>query len=89
MKVTCRKRVILLYEAQVAVHATVSIRRSRRCEAITLAGAKHPGRSTIASVRSKPGKDADLVLYDGDPFEYTTHVCRVLVEGETVSDVCR
>ena len=35
------------------------------------------------------GKDADLVLYDGDPFEYTSHVCKVLVEGEVVSDVCR
>lgn len=34
------------------------------------------------------GKDADLVLYDGDPFEYTSHVCVVLIEGEVVSDEC-
>ncbi len=34
------------------------------------------------------GKDADLVLYDGDPFEYTSHVCVVLIEGEIVSDEC-
>jgi imidazolonepropionase-like amidohydrolase len=27
------------------------------------------------------GKDADLVLYDGDPFEYTTHVEAVIVNG--------
>ena len=27
------------------------------------------------------GKDADLVLYDGDPFEYTTHVEAVIVDG--------
>jgi imidazolonepropionase-like amidohydrolase len=35
------------------------------------------------------GKDADLVLYDGDPFEYTSHVCTVLIEGAVVSDQCR
>ncbi len=28
-----------------------------------------------------PGKDADLVLFDGDPFEYTTHVEAVVVDG--------
>jgi len=30
-----------------------------------------------------PGKAADLVLYDGDPFEHTTRVTRVLVDGQT------
>ena len=34
------------------------------------------------------GKDADLVLYDGDPFEYTSHVCVVVIEGEVVSGDC-
>jgi imidazolonepropionase-like amidohydrolase len=29
----------------------------------------------------EPGKDADLVLFDGDPFEYTTHVEAVVVDG--------
>jgi imidazolonepropionase-like amidohydrolase len=29
----------------------------------------------------EPGKRADLVLYDGDPFEYTSHVRRVYVDG--------
>ena len=28
------------------------------------------------------GKDADLVLYDGDPFSYRTHVTAVLVDGK-------
>jgi imidazolonepropionase-like amidohydrolase len=27
------------------------------------------------------GKDADLVLYDGDPFSYATRVVAVLVDG--------
>jgi imidazolonepropionase-like amidohydrolase len=28
------------------------------------------------------GKDADVVLYDGDPFEYTSHVTAVVVNGK-------
>jgi imidazolonepropionase-like amidohydrolase len=32
----------------------------------------------------EPGKDADLVLFDGDPFEYTTHVKQVVVDGQVV-----
>jgi imidazolonepropionase-like amidohydrolase len=32
------------------------------------------------------GKTADLVLYDGDPFEYVTHVTAVVVDGRVVHD---
>ena len=32
------------------------------------------------------GKDADLSLFDGDPFEYTTHCVGVVIDGEVVSD---
>ena len=28
------------------------------------------------------GKDADLALYNGDPFEYTTHCTGTLIDGE-------
>ncbi|SDZ94006.1 amidohydrolase family protein [Alkalimonas amylolytica] len=31
------------------------------------------------------GKDADLVLYTGDPFEYTTQVSQVIINGQLVS----
>ncbi len=31
------------------------------------------------------GKDADLVLFDGDPFEYTSHVTGVIINGKVVS----
>lgn len=31
------------------------------------------------------GKDADLALFDGDPFEYTTHVTGVVLDGQVVS----
>jgi imidazolonepropionase-like amidohydrolase len=32
------------------------------------------------------GKAADLVLYDGDPFEHTTHVTHTVMEGRVVYD---
>jgi imidazolonepropionase-like amidohydrolase len=32
------------------------------------------------------GKAGDLVLYDGDPFEYTTHVQRVIIGGASAYD---
>lgn len=35
------------------------------------------------------GKDADLALYDGDPFEYTTHCVGVIINGEIVSEEAR
>lgn len=31
------------------------------------------------------GKDGDLALYDGDPFEYTTHCVGVIIEGNILS----
>ena len=34
----------------------------------------------------EPGKVADLVLYDGDPFEHTTHVTKTLMDGKVVFD---
>ena len=33
-----------------------------------------------------PGKVADLVLYDGDPFEHVTHVTQVFVAGQRAFD---
>jgi len=35
------------------------------------------------------GKDGDLALFDGDPFEYTSHCVGVVIEGEVVSEVVR
>lgn len=37
----------------------------------------------------EPGKDGDVVLFDGDPFEYTTHVTGVVVNGRVVSETAR
>jgi imidazolonepropionase-like amidohydrolase len=35
------------------------------------------------------GKDADLALFDGDPFEYTSHVVGVVIDGRVVSQEAR
>ena len=32
------------------------------------------------------GKDADLALFDGDPFEYTAHVTATVVAGRVFAD---
>jgi imidazolonepropionase-like amidohydrolase len=33
------------------------------------------------------GKDGDVALFDGDPFEYTSHVVGVVIDGRVVSEV--
>jgi imidazolonepropionase-like amidohydrolase len=33
-----------------------------------------------------PGKDGDVAIFDGDPFEYTTHCTGVVIDGEVLSD---
>lgn len=35
------------------------------------------------------GKDGDVALYDGDPFEYTSHCIGVVIDGKVVSDTPR
>jgi imidazolonepropionase-like amidohydrolase len=33
-----------------------------------------------------PGRDGDLAVFDGDPFEYTTHCTAVVIDGRVVAD---
>jgi imidazolonepropionase-like amidohydrolase len=77
---------VVLHEAAAAVHAGLDPAAALR--AITLDPARILGIADRVGAL-EPGLDADLVLFDGDPFEYTSHACRVLIEGEVVSDVCR
>ncbi len=35
------------------------------------------------------GKDGDVALFDGDPFEYTTHCIGTVIDGNIVSDRVR
>jgi imidazolonepropionase-like amidohydrolase len=34
----------------------------------------------------EPGKDGDVALFEGDPFEYTTRVTGVVIDGQVVSE---
>jgi imidazolonepropionase-like amidohydrolase len=75
---------IVLYEAAIAV--ANGLPRRAGLESITSAPAQILGLDNIGTLA--PGQTADVTLFDGDPFEYTTHVCTVLSEGTVVSDGC-
>lgn len=80
------KNRVMLWEIAVAVANGLDPQRAIR--AATIDAAKLLGvDKRIGSLER--GKDADLVLYDGDPFEYTSHVTHVIVNGEVVSDTPR
>jgi imidazolonepropionase-like amidohydrolase len=69
----------VLFEAAVA--AAHGLSREDAIESITLSPAKILGiADRVGSI--EVGKDADLALYDGDPFEYTTHCVGVIVNGK-------
>lgn len=66
-----------------AVRAGMS--RQKALESLTLAGAEILDlQDRIGSL--KAGKDADLVVLDGDPFSVYTHVLETWVEGKKVFD---
>ncbi len=76
---------ILLWE--VAHYAAWGLTASEAIAAVTIDSAKLLGiDDRVGSL--EVGKDGDLVLYSGDPFEYLSRVCGVVIEGEIVSDVC-
>ncbi len=77
---------VLLWEAAIA--AANGLGRERALEAITLSAARILGiDDRVGSI--EVGKDADLALFDGDPFEYTSHICGVIIEAEAMSTECR
>jgi len=77
---------IVLYEAAVA--SAYGLPREAALASITRTPAEILGLDDRLGT-IEPGKDADLALFDGDPLEYTSHVCHVVIRGEVVSDECR
>jgi imidazolonepropionase-like amidohydrolase len=76
---------VVLFEA--AISASWGLPFDEALAAITLAPARILGVDhRVGSL--EPGKDGDLVLFDGDPFEYLTRVCAVILEGEVVEEAC-
>lgn len=79
-----KTRVLLHEAAQAMVHG---LDYETAIKTITIHPAKLLGiDGRVGSITE--GKDADLVLYNGDPFEYLTKVCYVLIEGQVVSHGC-
>ncbi len=76
---------VLLFEASIA--AANGLSREDTLRAITLTPAQLLGIDGVVGSLER-GKHGDLVLFDGDPFEYTSHVCGVVIEGDLVSDAC-
>lgn len=75
----------VLFEAAIAVANGLPYEKG--LESITLAPAKILKiNDKVGSLES--GKDADVVVFDGDPFEYTTHVCQVIVNGKVLKSDC-
>lgn len=72
-----------LYEAAVAMVNGLGYDRALR--AVTLDAAKLL-RIDDRFGSLEPGKAGDVVLFDGDPFEYTTHVTHVVLDGALVYD---
>ena len=77
---------IVLYEAAVTLAHGVSFEQA--LGAITIEAAKILGiDDRVGSI--EVGKDGDLALYDGDPFEYTSHAIGTIIDGVRVSDTIR
>jgi imidazolonepropionase-like amidohydrolase len=73
---------VVLFEAAVA--AANGLTFEQALASITVDAARLLGvDKRIGSLED--GKDADLALYDGDPFEYTTHCVGVIVNGVLVA----
>ncbi len=74
---------VIRYEAAMAM--VNGLGRDRALRAITLDAARLLGVSDrFGSLEA--GKEADLVLYDGDPFENTTHVTHTILAGRIAYD---
>ncbi len=77
---------VVLFEAAVAAANGLSFEEA--FATITIDAARLLGiDDRVGSLEA--GKDGDVALYDGDPFEYTSHCVGTVIEGEVVSEVVR
>jgi imidazolonepropionase-like amidohydrolase len=72
---------VVLFEAAIAM--AHGLKFEDTLAALTIESAKILGVSDrVGSIET--GKDADLALYNGDPFEYTTHCTGTIIDGNVV-----
>ena len=76
---------VVLWEAAVA--GAHGLGAERTLAALTIDAARILGIADRTG-SLEVGKRADVAVYDGDPFEYASHACTVVVGGEVVSDTC-
>ena len=77
---------VVLFEAGMAAANGLSF--DQALAAITIDAAEILGiADRVGSL--EVGKDGDVALFDGDPFEYTTHCVGTIINGKQVSDVSR
>lgn len=77
---------VVLFEAAAA--AANGLTFDEALASITIDAARLLGIATRTG-SLEAGKDADLVLFDGDPFEYTSHVTTTIINGRVVSEETR
>jgi len=76
---------VVLFEAAIA--HSYGLPFNEALASITINPAKLLGiDESVGSLEE--GKFADIVVFDGNPFEYTSHVCKVIVKGKVVKDEC-
>jgi imidazolonepropionase-like amidohydrolase len=77
---------VVLFEAAVA--AANGLKFEQALRTITIDAAKILGvAERVGSL--EVGKDGDIALYDGDPFEYTSHCVGCVIQGKVVSETVR
>ncbi|CAN5641817.1 amidohydrolase family protein [soil metagenome] len=77
---------VILFEAGVAAGQGLS--RRDALASITIDAARILGiDNRVGSIAV--GKDADIAMYDGDPFEYITHCTGTMIDGKIVSETVR
>jgi imidazolonepropionase-like amidohydrolase len=74
---------VVLFEAAIA--ASNGLKMEDALASVTIDAAKILGvNDRVGSIEK--GKDADVALFDGDPFEYTTHCTMTIIDGLVVSE---
>ena len=77
---------VVLFEAAMA--AANGLSRSDALSLITIDAAKILGiDARVGSIAV--GKDADIAMFDGDPFEFTSHCTGTIINGAVVSEIIR
>ena len=78
---------VVLFEAAMAA-GTKRLLPQEAMAMVTIDAARILGIDNRVGSLEK-GKDADIAMYDGDPFEFTTHCTGTIINGRVVSEVVR